>query len=112
MELLEKRVKSRFSHRQLLLFPHTEFTGYVALALSLLSLPHDFKPRQYQLQWQKQLEVFDKTISMCVCQCCCCCCCCCCWVQELLQDATVLKALQRQFRISADVRSLKTLLVR
>ena len=33
-------------------------------------------------------------------------------VQKLLQNAKVLQALQQQFRLSADVRSLKTLLVR
>jgi origin recognition complex subunit 4 len=86
VELLEKRVKSRFSHRQILLFPHTEFDDYVRLASSLLTLPDDFKDDQYRQQWQENIE-------------------------KLLQNSSVLQSLQRQFRISADVRSLKTLLL-
>ncbi|XP_041563565.1 origin recognition complex subunit 4 [Drosophila elegans] len=40
IELLEKRVKSRFSHRQVFLFPSSErFEDYVALCRELLSLP-------------------------------------------------------------------------
>jgi origin recognition complex subunit 4 len=86
VELLEKRVKSRFSHRQLLLFPHSEFRDYVSLTRSLLSLPHNFKQRQFHREWQQNLE-------------------------KLLQNSKVLQALRQQFRISADVRSLKTLLL-
>ncbi|XP_017070520.1 origin recognition complex subunit 4 [Drosophila eugracilis] len=40
IELLEKRVKSRFSHRQVFLFPSSErFEEYVELCQDLLSLP-------------------------------------------------------------------------
>ncbi|XP_043643467.1 origin recognition complex subunit 4 [Drosophila teissieri] len=41
IELLEKRVKSRFSHRQVFLFPSSQrFEEYVALSKELLSLPN------------------------------------------------------------------------
>ena len=56
MELLEKRVKSRFSHRQILLFPHTEFDDYVDLTRSLLTLPADFEDHHYRKQWQDNIE--------------------------------------------------------
>ena len=69
MELLEKRVKSRFSHRQILLFPHTEFDDYVRLASSLLTLPDDFKDDQYRQQWQENIEVHRHTVCVCVCVC-------------------------------------------
>ena len=117
MELLEKRVKSRFSHRQILLFPLTDFDGYVGLARTLLSLPDSFEDQQYRRQWQEQLEVptekqllfnsinafgfFSSTgVSPALFS-----------LQKLLQNSSVLQALQRQFRNSANVRSLKTLLV-
>lgn len=57
MELLEKRVKSRFSHRQVLLFPQTDFDDYVRLTKSLLKLPDDFYDEQYKQQWQENIEV-------------------------------------------------------
>ena len=57
VELLEKRVKSRFSHRQILLFPHTEFDDYVSLARSLLTLPDDFEDSQYRQRWRENIEV-------------------------------------------------------
>ena len=75
MELLEKRVKSRFSHRQILLFPHTEFDDYVRLASSLLTLPDDFKDDQYRQQWQENIEVHRHTVCVCVCVCVCACAC-------------------------------------
>ncbi|EDW73942.1 uncharacterized protein Dwil_GK21644 [Drosophila willistoni] len=42
IELLEKRVKSRFSHRQVFLFPNADkFEDYVKLCQELLSIPSD-----------------------------------------------------------------------
>lgn len=38
-ELLEKRVKSRFSHRQIQLFPQFSFEDYLEIFQSLISLP-------------------------------------------------------------------------
>jgi origin recognition complex subunit 4 len=66
VELLEKRVKSRFSHRQLLLFPHSEFRDYVSLTRSLLSLPHNFKQRQFHREWQQNLEVLITSYPPCL----------------------------------------------
>ena len=68
MELLEKRVKSRFSHRQILLFPHTEFDDYVSLVRSLLTLPDDFEDSQYRQQWQENIEVCNMCVSGVLCR--------------------------------------------
>ena len=57
VELLEKRVKSRFSHRQILLFPQSDFNSYVSLAKNLLLLPDDFKDQEYRSQWKEHIEV-------------------------------------------------------
>ena len=43
IELLEKRVKSRFSHRQIFIYPHYSFEQYVELSKLLLHAPEDHK---------------------------------------------------------------------
>lgn len=43
LELLEKRVKSRFSHRQIYLFPSTNFGQFIEIAKGTLTLPQDYK---------------------------------------------------------------------
>ena len=60
--LLEKRVKSRFSHRQLHLLGDLDFDGYVDIFRMLLTLPEDFVDRKYAKKWQQTLEVKRKTI--------------------------------------------------
>ena len=55
MELLEKRVKSRFSHRQLHIYPDYQFEEYVSLFRTLLQVPShvcsDYK------RWNKHIQV-------------------------------------------------------
>ncbi len=61
IELLEKRVKSRFSHRQVNLFCDYSFEDYVGLFKSLLTLPAEFEDGQYREEWNRNLEVFIAT---------------------------------------------------
>ncbi|KAK2548014.1 Cyclin-dependent kinase 2 [Acropora cervicornis] len=46
VELLEKRVKSRFSHRQIHLFNSETFEDYMLIVRSVLSLPSNFKDKK------------------------------------------------------------------
>ncbi|KAI7865890.1 origin recognition complex subunit 4 C-terminus-domain-containing protein [Mucor mucedo] len=43
LELLEKRVKSRFSHRQIYLFPSSNFGQFIEIAKGTLTLPPEHK---------------------------------------------------------------------
>ncbi|KAJ1971454.1 origin recognition complex subunit 4 [Dimargaris xerosporica] len=61
VELLEKRVKSRFSHRQLTLSPPSQFKSYLALAKSTLQLSIDMADPNmdrlhYRLAFNTQIE--------------------------------------------------------
>ncbi len=54
LELLEKRVKSRFSHRLVHLFLETSFDEYITLFRSLLSVPQHVS--KYK-SWNKHIQV-------------------------------------------------------
>ena len=58
-ELLEKRVKSRYSHRHLHLFPNYKFEDYIEIFKSLLHLPSTFKygTLTYRQDWNKHINV-------------------------------------------------------
>jgi len=85
VELLEKRVKSRFSHRQIHLFNSETFEDYVQVVRSVLTLPSNFKDRQFVQAWSSQIT-------------------------DLLEDGTSQAVFKRQFSITKDVRSLHQLL--
>ena len=56
--MLEKRVKSRFSHRQLHLLPTFSFDQYVEAFASYLELPKGFGgDKKYVTEWNKQVKV-------------------------------------------------------
>ena len=57
IELLEKRVKSRFSHRQLHLFNSLKFDEYKNLFKVLLKLNDDFPDKSFAKEWNKHIEV-------------------------------------------------------
>ncbi len=57
VELLEKRVKSRFSHTQLTLFNEHTFEQYTQLFCSLLTLPDKFPDRKYRDKWNTHIKV-------------------------------------------------------
>ncbi|BFZ06338.1 hypothetical protein BsWGS_09377 [Bradybaena similaris] len=85
VELLEKRVKSRFSHRQLYLFNKLTLTQYRDLCKSYLTLCSDFPDQKFADTWNKS-------------------------IQSLLEEVSVKDILERQFSLTNDVRGLITLL--
>lgn len=86
IELLEKRVKSRFSHRQLHLFNSLKFDEYKILFKVLLKLGDDFPDKLYAKDWNTHVEVLAK-------------------------DTSLNDILHRQYEFSKDVRCLQQLLV-
>ncbi|XP_064644257.1 origin recognition complex subunit 4-like isoform X2 [Lineus longissimus] len=86
VELLEKRVKSRFSHRQIYLFNTFKYEDYVEIFYAYLTLPEDFSSKSFMRAWNKQ-------------------------ILDLIEDKTVQDVLKRQFHFSKDFRSLQTLLL-
>ena len=86
IEMLEKRVKSRFSHRQIHVFNTLDYQQYTELFKTLLSLPADFSDNNYQQQWQHHLE-------------------------KLVEDDMMKKVLRRLYEKTVDIWSLKSLMV-
>uniref|UniRef100_A0A3Q2U1W4 Origin recognition complex subunit 4 n=1 Tax=Fundulus heteroclitus TaxID=8078 RepID=A0A3Q2U1W4_FUNHE len=86
LELLEKRVKSRFSHRQIHLLSTLTFPQYSERVRAQLSLPDDFPDAKFAQQWNAA-------------------------VTTLCEDKSVRDVLQRHFDSSKDFRSLHMLLM-
>ncbi|XP_054631843.1 origin recognition complex subunit 4 [Dunckerocampus dactyliophorus] len=86
LELLEKRVKSRFSHRQIHLLSSLSFTQYLDRVRSQLSLSDGFPDRKFAEDWNAS-------------------------VQNLCEDKSVEEVLRRHFHSSKDFRSLHVLLM-
>ncbi|XP_056392102.1 origin recognition complex subunit 4 [Hyla sarda] len=86
MELLEKRVKSRFSHRQIHLLNSFNFWDYKEIFKDLLSLAPQFPDSQFAEKWNSD-------------------------VQALLENKSVEDVLHKQFNASKDIRSLHMLLL-
>ena len=85
LTLLEKRVLSRFSHRQILLFKSVAFAEYVELFRQSLLPPHDFSDALLAREWTKS-------------------------VNELVENGYVRQALQSLYDTNhRDVRALHTL---
>jgi len=82
LDLLEKRVRSRFSHRQIHVFPKHNFTEYIQIAKNLLTLPSD---HQMATEWNYSLQV-------------------------VFQNETVLSFIKRYFHTTKNIRALKKLL--
>ncbi|KAL9548879.1 hypothetical protein MBANPS3_005480 [Mucor bainieri] len=76
LDLLEKRVKSRFSHRQIYLFPSSNFGEFLDIAKGTLMLPEDHRGS----------DAFNMDL------------------EELFQNPTVNGILRRIFDISKDIR--------
>lgn len=85
IELLEKRVKSRFSHRQVYLFSNLTVEKYVDVCASYLSLDHSFPHSQFADHWNSN-------------------------VQAVLSEEAVRSILHRQFSLTTNVRDLISLL--
>ncbi|XP_066929285.1 origin recognition complex subunit 4-like [Clytia hemisphaerica] len=56
VELLEKRVKSRYSHRAILTFPSYSFEEYVDIVSSFLKLSEDFSCKKFRDRWNRNLD--------------------------------------------------------
>nr|XP_039270482.1 origin recognition complex subunit 4-like [Styela clava] len=94
MDLLEKRVKSRFSHRQIYIHNGSNFDQYVATFKDLLTLNADDiktfagnknEKNKFLKQWNN-------------------------FVEKITSDSSVLRSLQFQFDICKEVSSLYTAL--
>nr|XP_041573603.1 origin recognition complex subunit 4 isoform X3 [Taeniopygia guttata] len=86
LELLEKRVKSRFSHRQIYLTNSFDFKQYIKIFKKQLSLPDEFPDESFAQKWNNN-------------------------VQHLSEDKTVQAVLQNLFHHTKDLRSLHLLLM-
>ncbi|XP_053710587.1 origin recognition complex subunit 4 isoform X1 [Synchiropus splendidus] len=86
LELLEKRVKSRFSHRQIHLLSSLTFPQYLHQVGSQLSLADDFPDAKFCQDWNSS-------------------------IQALCQDKSVEEVLRRHFNSSKDFRSMQMLLM-
>nr|XP_006820848.1 PREDICTED: origin recognition complex subunit 4-like [Saccoglossus kowalevskii] len=56
IELLEKRVKSRFSHRQIHIFSSLSFDEYIDAFLDILSLPKTFPDKNFTKEWNSHIQ--------------------------------------------------------
>uniref|UniRef100_A0A8C1SPS8 Origin recognition complex subunit 4 n=1 Tax=Cyprinus carpio TaxID=7962 RepID=A0A8C1SPS8_CYPCA len=63
LELLEKRVKSRFSHRQIHLFSSLSFAQYLDVVRAQLSLPPDFPDPKFSDEWNHSVTVQTQPVS-------------------------------------------------
>ncbi|KAJ7427812.1 Origin recognition complex subunit 4 [Willisornis vidua] len=86
LELLEKRVKSRFSHRQIYLLNSFDFKQYIKIFKEQLSLPAEFPDESFAQKWNDN-------------------------VQALSENKTVQDVLQNLFHYTKDLRSLHFLLM-
>ncbi|XP_065494019.1 origin recognition complex subunit 4 isoform X2 [Caloenas nicobarica] len=86
LELLEKRVKSRFSHRQIYLMNSFNFKQYIKIFKEQLALPTEFPDESFAQKWNNN-------------------------VQHLSEDKTVQDVLQSLFHYTKDLRSLQLLLM-
>ncbi|NXS44170.1 ORC4 protein, partial [Balaeniceps rex] len=86
LELLEKRVKSRFSHRQIYLMNSFDFKQYIRIFKEQLFLPAEFPDESFAQKWNNN-------------------------VQHLSEDKSVQDMLQNLFHYTKDLRSLHLLLM-
>ncbi|XP_052581904.1 origin recognition complex subunit 4 isoform X2 [Peromyscus californicus insignis] len=86
LELLEKRVKSRFSHRQIHLMNSFGFPQYIKIFKEQLSLPAEFPDKAFAERWNEN-------------------------TQCLSEDSTVCEVLQKHFNVNKNLRSLHMLLM-
>ncbi|NXL99932.1 ORC4 protein, partial [Tyrannus savana] len=86
LELLEKRVKSRFSHRQIYLMNSFDFKQYMKIFKEQLSLPAEFPDQPFAQKWNDN-------------------------IQRLSEDKAAQDVLQNLFQHTKDLRSLYFLLM-
>lgn len=86
VELLEKRVKSRFSHRQIHVFNTLTFEQYCDVFQETLTLPGNFMDRGFAKEWNKHIET-------------------------LTDDSTIIEILQKTYDLDKSIRSLYSLML-
>lgn len=86
IELLEKRVKSRFSHRQVYFLNNYNFENYCDICMSYLRIESKPVSSDFIKEWNKQVE-------------------------KLSKDGTVRDVLQQQFNFNKDIRALHHILM-
>ncbi|XP_032067530.1 origin recognition complex subunit 4 isoform X3 [Thamnophis elegans] len=57
LELMEKRVKSRFSHRQIYLMNSFDFKTYLNICKEQLSLPPEFPEKSFIQKWNRHIQM-------------------------------------------------------
>lgn len=85
VELLEKRVKSRYSHRSILTFPNFQFSHYLDYTRELLMLPETFSCTVFQSRWNRH-------------------------IQNVLDETTVTNLFEKHFNIKKDIGDVVKLL--
>ncbi|XP_041458648.1 origin recognition complex subunit 4-like isoform X1 [Lytechinus variegatus] len=86
VELLEKRVKSRFSHRQIHVFNTLTFEQYCNVFKETLTLPSNFMDKMFAKEWNNH-------------------------VKELTGDCTVTEILEKTYSLDKSIRSLYSLML-
>ncbi|XP_077996563.1 origin recognition complex subunit 4-like [Glandiceps talaboti] len=86
VELLEKRVKSRFSHRQIHIFSSLTFEDYKKAFIDILSLSNTFSNANFVKKWNKH-------------------------IQTLSEDTMMKDLLRRQYGNDKNIRALKSLML-
>lgn len=86
VELLEKRVKSRYSHRMIITFQSYSFLVYLNIISRLLSLPDYVTCTYFKRKWKQRIKL-------------------------LLEKTTVSELLEKNFNIQKDVRNVLRLFV-
>ncbi|XP_063424635.1 origin recognition complex subunit 4-like [Mytilus trossulus] len=86
IELLEKRVKSRFSHRQVYFLNNYSFQNFCDICMSYLRIESKPGSGDFIKEWNKQVE-------------------------KLSKDGTVRDVLQQQFHFNKDIRALHHILM-
>nr|XP_054751199.1 origin recognition complex subunit 4-like isoform X2 [Lytechinus pictus] len=86
VELLEKRVKSRFSHRQIHVFNTLTFEQYCDVFKETLTLPSNFMDKMFAKEWNNH-------------------------VKELTGDCTVTEILEKTYSLDKSIRSLYSLML-
>lgn len=64
IELLEKRVKSRYSHRLIITFPSYSFSDYISIIRRLLILPDSFPCSYFKRKWDQSIKVLLEKMSI------------------------------------------------
>ncbi|XP_071491092.1 origin recognition complex subunit 4-like [Diadema antillarum] len=65
VELLEKRVKSRFSHRQIHVFNTLTFDQYCDVFRQTLALPPSFSHKEFAREWNKHVGILTDDTTVC-----------------------------------------------